>query len=287
MLWWAAPALLLAAGRAAQLPDTAPHPLAAATNTTESSDSLEAVFSEYHAWLLRSYPEWATLEGVSGYNHLVEDFSMAAIRAKVDTCRAFLERSRSLVAETSAFRAYQNYFEAEVLPCVEGFQYKGYLFPPVNKMENIAHDYPQLVARARLDSVRDYEDLLARLRKLPALIRQITALLRLGIKEGVTFAKESLVGVDERFEALQVAAQDSIFYSRFRDMSGSLGRRVRGAVACLWRGRQVLALLVGCRLDVALEDQEVPSLRQDVDRLQAPNVALLGDGLAIHLEARL
>ena len=107
MLWWAAPALLLAAGRAAQ------HPLAAATNTTGSSDSLEAVFSEYHAWLLRSYPEWATLEGVSGYNHLVEDFSMAAIRAKVDTCRAFLERSRSLEAETSAFRAYQNYFEVQ------------------------------------------------------------------------------------------------------------------------------------------------------------------------------
>ena len=117
MLWWAAPALLLAAGRAAQLPDTAPHPLAAAaedtgTNTT-ATDSLEAVFSEYHAWLLRSYPEWATAEGVPGYNHLVEDFSMAAIRAKVDTCRAFLERSRALVAETSAFRAYQNYFEVQ------------------------------------------------------------------------------------------------------------------------------------------------------------------------------
>ena len=152
--------------------------------------------------------------------------------------------------------------QAEVLPCVEGFQYKGYLFPPVNKMENIAQDYPQLVARARLDSVRDYEDLLARLTKLPAMIRQITALLRLGIKEGVTFAKESLAGVDERFEALQVAAQDSIFYSRFRDMSGSLGRRVVGRLQAAAFNLTEAELLPAFReLQLFLRHEYSPPLR--------------------------
>ena len=152
--------------------------------------------------------------------------------------------------------------QAEVLPCVEGFQYKGYLFPPVNKMENIAQDYPQLVARARLDSVRDYEDLLARLTKLPAMIRQITALLRLGIKEGVTFAKESLAGVDERFEALQVAAQDSIFYSRFRDMSGSLGRRVVGRLQAAAFNLTEAELLPAFReLQLFLRHEYSPQLR--------------------------
>lgn len=170
--------------------------------------------------------------------------------------------------------------QAEVLPCVEGFQYKGYLFPPVNKMENIAHDYPQLVARARLDSVRDYEDLLARLRKLPAMIRQITALLRLGIKEGVTFAKESLAGVDERFEALQVAAQDSIFYSRFRDMSGSLGRRVVGRLQAAAFNLTEAELLPAFRdLQLFLRHEYSPQLRA------SPGISAVPGGAEVYRAA--
>ena len=98
--------------------------------------------------------------------------------------------------------------------------------PPVNNMENVAVDYPNLVKKAALDSVQAYEDLLTRLTALPAMIRQMISLLKQGAREGVTYAKESLSQVDSSFEELQVDAEDSIFYSRFRDMSGSLGRRV-------------------------------------------------------------
>ena len=119
-----------------------------------------------------------------------------------------------------------SYFQAEIRPCVEGLKYKGYLLPPVNNMENVAVDYSDLVTKAKLDSVKAYEDLLTRLTKLPALLRQVTSLLREGLAQGVTYAKESLSSVDASFEKLQVEPEDSIFYSRFRDMSGSLGRRV-------------------------------------------------------------
>ena len=49
-----------------------------------------------------------------------------------------------------------------------------------------------------------------------------------GPTQGVTYARESLRGVDDQFEKLQVGANASDFYARFRDMPGSLGRHVVG-----------------------------------------------------------
>ena len=60
------------------------------------------------------------------------------------------------------------------------------------------------------------------------MVRQVEALLREGVKQGVTYARESLKGVDAQFEKLQVGANESDFYVRFRDMPGSLGRHVVG-----------------------------------------------------------
>mmetsp|Transcript_78339 Transcript_78339/g.229597 ORF Transcript_78339/g.229597 Transcript_78339/m.229597 type:complete len:540 (-) Transcript_78339:8-1627(-) len=52
-------------------------------------------------------------------------------------------------------------------------------------------------------------------------------------------------------------------------------------------GREVLALALGRGLHVALEDQEVARLGQDVDRFQSLVVICLRDGLSIDLEASL
>ena len=87
------------------------HPL---TNITgEVTDSLEKLFSDYQEWRLTAYPEWASNQDIPGYSHLVEDFSMEAIRAKADICKQFLDRSKKLEAENTMTRSYQNYFEVK------------------------------------------------------------------------------------------------------------------------------------------------------------------------------
>jgi len=90
-------------------------------------------------------------------------------------------------------------------------------------------EYPQLVSdpkKTQLESLKDYEDLLARITRLPGMIDQITELLREGMVQGVTYSKESLGGVDQQFEKLQAQVNASDFYVRFRDMPGSLGVNV-------------------------------------------------------------
>lgn len=193
------------------------------------TDSFEELFKDYFEWKLKTYPEWATKEGFKGYSHMVEDFSLEAVQAKEVKCKEFVARSSKLVPQNTEEEVYQNIFEAEVTPCITGMKHKGYLLPPVNFLEGIQVEYPNLVSdpkKTPLQSLRDYEDLLARIQGLSGQIDQIITLLREGMKEGVTYAKESLSGVDQQLQQLQVPANTSDFYIRFRDMPGSLGRHV-------------------------------------------------------------
>ena len=195
------------------------------------NETLEELMEDYFQWKLRSYPEWATLEGFPGYNHLVEDFSLEGILKRGEQCQEFLHRSCLVEAEGARAAGHQDIMEEELGVCVEGMQYKGYLLPPINFLEGLQVEYPRLVRereRTPLGSIADYEDLLARVKLLPRMVGQVEELLREGVRQGVTYARESLTNVDQQFEALQVPANVSDFYVRFRDMPGSLGRHVVG-----------------------------------------------------------
>merc|ERR1711971_691895 len=198
------------------------------------NETLSELMEDYFQWKLHTYPEWATLEGFPGYNHLVEDFSMEGILAKGEKCQEFLDRSRILgdqAKEGSTNAMHKNIFETELRTCVDGMRHKGFLLPPINFLEGLQVEYPRLISdrkRTPLGSLKDYEDLLARVKLLPLMVKQVEALLREGVKQGVTYARESLKGVDSQFEKLQVGANASDFYARFRDMPGSLGRHVVG-----------------------------------------------------------
>jgi len=193
-------------------------------------DTLDSLFEEYFLWKLKTYPEWASLEGHKGYSHLVEDFSLAGVKRKGEKCQDFLDRSLKLPpADNPDDSIYKDVFESEVKTCVEGMKHKGYLLPPVNFIEGIQVSYPFMIAakdNTPLHSLKDYEDLLKRLSAIPKMLDEIIFLLEKGMEEGVTYSRHSFNGVDEQFERLQVQVDASQFYKRFGDMPGSLGRHV-------------------------------------------------------------
>ena len=81
---------------------------------------------------------------------------------------------------------------------------KGYLFGPVNFWEGVQKTYPTLFASASLKNDKDFLDLRERLRSLPKRIYDIILLLKHGMKENITYAAESLTGVDEALKKLDV-----------------------------------------------------------------------------------
>ena len=79
----------------------------------QANETLDQLFSEYFQWKLETYPEWATLEGQPGYNHLVEDFSLEAIKKKVEKCQEFYDRSRKLSASSEDYKLYKHVLEVK------------------------------------------------------------------------------------------------------------------------------------------------------------------------------
>merc|ERR1712126_568183 len=75
------------------------------------NETLSELMEDYFQWKLHTYPEWATLEGFPGYNHLVEDFSMEGILAKGEKCQEFLDRSCLLGDQASTTAMHKNIFE--------------------------------------------------------------------------------------------------------------------------------------------------------------------------------
>ena len=78
------------------------------------TDTLEQLFTDYFEWKLRTYPEWATKEGFKGYSHLVEDYSLEAVRAKEAKCKEFVARSSKLMPRNKEEEIYQNIFQVRI-----------------------------------------------------------------------------------------------------------------------------------------------------------------------------
>ena len=71
----------------------------------------------------------------------------------------------------------------------------------MNQLGGVQADVPQILALSPTATVKDYEDILARLRALPTLIDQNITLMREGLKQGITPPKITLRDVPAQIEA--------------------------------------------------------------------------------------
>jgi uncharacterized protein (DUF885 family) len=146
-------------------------------------DSLLREQWEYH---LRTSPEFASIIGDKRYNDRLSDFSQAAIERDLAQSAAFLKRFQAV--DTAGF-PLQETLNKELMVRqlqldVDGARFKEWEMP-VLQNSGIHIDMPQLVSMLPFDTVKDYEDYLARLRQLPRLFNETTIQMRNGIRDGL------------------------------------------------------------------------------------------------------
>lgn len=109
---------------------------------------------------------------------------------------------------------------------IEGFQYRWYLVP-LNQLGGV-HTVNQLAEALRFETLKDYEDWLARLRALPMRIEQTVALMRLGIKERIIYPKIVLQRVPAQIDHQTVSdPKNSPLYKPFSRFSRPSRRRTK------------------------------------------------------------
>jgi uncharacterized protein (DUF885 family) len=143
-----------------------------------------AIFEEKYEADLRNFPENATAYGDYRYNDKLEDYSLAAIAGRHKTDEAFLARLEAV--RTTGFTD-QDQLSHDVMMRVlqqraADFALKEYEMP-INQMNGIHTSLADLPLSVPLDSVKHYEDYVARLRQIPGALEQTREVLRAGMRD--------------------------------------------------------------------------------------------------------
>jgi uncharacterized protein (DUF885 family) len=145
-----------------------------------------ALFEEQYQSDLKRHPERATAIGDYRYNDQLDDYSPAGFQLQHALDEDFLAR---LDAISTAGLPEQDHLSHEVMQRalkqrIANFKFKEYEMP-VNHMEGPQTRLADMPLSVPLDSVKHYEDYIARLHQIPRVFMQTEDVLRAGMKDNL------------------------------------------------------------------------------------------------------
>jgi uncharacterized protein (DUF885 family) len=142
-----------------------------------------AVFDEQYDSDLRNFPERATAFGDYRYNDKLADHSLAAIAERHKIDEAFLARLKAISTTgfTDQDQLSHDLMVRVLQQRITDYNLKEYEMP-INQQNGIHTNLADLPLAVPFDSVKHYEDYIARLHQIPRVLSQTTEVLRAGVK---------------------------------------------------------------------------------------------------------
>jgi len=143
-----------------------------------------AIFDEQYESDLRNLPERATAYGDYRYNDKLAEYSLDAIVQRDKTNREFLARIEAI--PSTGFSEPDQLSRDLLIRVLEqrnaDFDLKEYEMP-INQQNGVHTSLADLPLSVPFDSVKHYEDYIARLHQIPRVLSQTTEVLRAGMKD--------------------------------------------------------------------------------------------------------
>jgi uncharacterized protein (DUF885 family) len=157
--------------------------------TPESVDArskeLSALFDEIWQNQLKHSPEYASSLGDKRYDDQLTDYSTQEVNASLARGRGYIEKLSQI--DTTGLPEQERLSAELMLRSLiddqEGAKFKEWEMP-VNQFNGFHTDLPQLVTHLQFDEVKDYDNYIARLQKVPKAFSQIMTNMELGIEDG-------------------------------------------------------------------------------------------------------
>ena len=158
--------------------------------------ALHALLDEQWEYVLRTSPEFASILGDKRYNDKISDFSQAAIDRDLAQNRVFLAKFEAV--NTTGFpvqeRLNRDLMVRNLRETLDAAKFREWEMP-VSQMNGIHIDAPQLVTSLSFETVKDYDDYIARLKQMPRAFREVTVQMRKGMGESLMPPRILLVQV--------------------------------------------------------------------------------------------
>jgi len=161
-----------------------------ATSLDRRLTTQKALFSEYWETNLKLNPMMATFVGDYRYNDQLGDYSLASIRERHAINEAFLKRIKAISTEGfgEEDRTSHDLFIRNLEENDTDYALKNYEMP-VTAQGGLHTQFADLPNAVPFDSVKHYEDYIARLHRIPAALRQVEDVLRAGVKDHLVMVK--------------------------------------------------------------------------------------------------
>ena len=198
--------------------------------------SMNDLLAEHWEYTLSHNPEFASILGDKRWNDKVTDFSQEAIEKDLAKTKEFLGRFEAIdptgfpeqeaLTRTLLVRGFREQ--------LEDARFRNWEIP-VTQIYGIHIDAPQLVSLLSFETVKDYEDYVARLKALPRLMDQTVVQMRKGMAEKLMPPKFLLEKVVTQAEGIGAKkAEESPFATPLSKMPASFSEenktRLRAAL---------------------------------------------------------
>ena len=174
-------------------------------NPRHMSDSarLAQLFRVNWEYVMTEFPEFATYVGYPGQNTRWTDNSLQAIERRKRELEEPLAVVKTIRRDRLSPPNRLNYdlFRRGVEEQIEGTRFKDEYFA-VTQLDGVQQDVGRLLAQMPTASVQDYENILARLNGVPALVDQAIVLLGKGLEAGITPPRVTLRDVPDQIRGL-------------------------------------------------------------------------------------
>ena len=210
------PIAALAAPNGTSTTQSAAAPAAAPAADLEARrQALSRLLDEQWEYVLSTSPEFASILGDKRWNDQVSDLSQEALDRDLAKTREFLGRFEAI--DTTGFPDQEalnkELMVRQMRDRLEGVRFHGWRMP-VNQMGGIHLEAAQFASYLSFESVKDYEDWIARLKKLPKMFDDTVAHMRAGMAEGLMPPKFLLEKVATQAQGIADTPPETSPFSR-------------------------------------------------------------------------
>jgi len=148
--------------------------------------ALNDLLAERWEYTLRTSPTFASFLGDKRWNDKLDDFSQKAIDDDLEQSKKYLARFEAI--DTTGFPEQEalnkTLMVRDLRIAVDGARFKSWEMP-VTQFGGVHIDLPQLVSILSFQSVKDYDDYIARVKQIPRVFDEYTIQMRKGMAEGL------------------------------------------------------------------------------------------------------
>jgi uncharacterized protein (DUF885 family) len=198
---------------------------------------LRDIIADQWEYTMRTSPVYASILGDKRYNDRWDDISEKAVHDDHVASEKYVARLDAV--DTTGFpeqeRLNKALLERSLKLGLEGARFEGWLMPETQQ-EGWHLFLPELASLLPFTSVKDYDDYVTRLRAVPVVLGQVTALMRAGMAKGLMPPKILLGKIATQAGEIGAAAPDaSAFAGPLKTFPAAVPEadRARIRAACL------------------------------------------------------